>query len=108
MPEYKASHLLVKHRDVRNPTSWKEPQVTRSPEEALSMIQAFHAQLFVGDPQSLPQRFAELASKESHCSSAKRGGDLGTFKCALLPGCPRVKVDRDAAPACSGLAGPLP
>ena len=32
----------------------------------------------------LPQRFAELASTESHCSSAKRGGDLGPFKCAPL------------------------
>ena len=77
-----ASHLLVKHANVRNPKSWKEPQVTRSPEEALKMIQAFREQLASGDPATLPQRFAELASTESHCSSAKRGGDLGPFQCA--------------------------
>jgi peptidyl-prolyl cis-trans isomerase NIMA-interacting 1 len=81
---YKASHLLVKHRDVRNPSSWKEKTVTRSPEEALSVVKAFREQLASGDPQTLPQRFAELASKESHCSSAKRGGDLGEFRHALV------------------------
>ena len=26
----RASHLLVKHRDSRRPSSWKEPTVTRS------------------------------------------------------------------------------
>lgn len=70
----RASHLLVKHRDVRRPSSWKEPQVTRSKEEALAKIQDFHQQLTSGQSD-----FAALASKESHCSSAKRGGDLGEF-----------------------------
>ena len=79
-----ASHLLVKHRESRNPKSWKEPQVTRSREEALAKIESFREQLVAGDPATLSQRFAELASTESHCSSAKRGGDLGPFKCAPL------------------------
>jgi NIMA-interacting peptidyl-prolyl cis-trans isomerase 1 len=70
----RASHLLVKHRDVRNPRSWKEPEVTRSKEEALAMIEAFQDQLRSGQAD-----FAALASVESHCSSAKRGGDLGMF-----------------------------
>ena len=26
----RASHLLVKHRDSRRPSSWKEPTVTRT------------------------------------------------------------------------------
>lgn len=55
--------------------------MTRSPEEALSMIEAFREQLVAGDPATLPARFAELAAVESHCSSAKRGGDLGPFQC---------------------------
>jgi PPIC-type PPIASE domain len=76
-----ASHLLVKHKDVRNPKSWKEAQVTRTKEEALEKINGFHKDLTSGDPATLPQRFAELASQESHCSSAKRGGDLGPFRC---------------------------
>ena len=81
-----ASHLLVKHANVRRPSSWKEETVTRSPEEALKLIERFREQLAAGDPGTLPQRFAELASKESHCSSAKRGGDLGPFKCASCSG----------------------
>ncbi|KAG2447282.1 hypothetical protein HYH02_007612 [Chlamydomonas schloesseri] len=70
----RASHLLVKHKDVRRPSSWKEPVVTRTREEALAMIERFHAMLVKGEVE-----FAALASQESHCSSAKRGGDLGEF-----------------------------
>lgn len=81
---YRASHLLVKHANVRNPRSWKEEVVTRSEQEALQMIEGFHAQLVTGDPGTLPQRFADLAKVESHCSSAKRGGDLGSFGSVLI------------------------
>lgn len=70
----RASHLLVKHRDSRRPSSWKEPTVTRTKEEALQMISKFREQLVSGKAD-----FEALASKESHCSSAKRGGDLGEF-----------------------------
>jgi NIMA-interacting peptidyl-prolyl cis-trans isomerase 1 len=34
----RASHLLVKHKDSRNPSSWKSPSITRSKEEAMEMI----------------------------------------------------------------------
>lgn len=43
-------------------------------EEALAKIQHFQQQLTSGQAD-----FASLASQESHCSSAKRGGDLGDF-----------------------------
>jgi len=43
-------------------------------EEALAKIQHFRQQLTSGQSD-----FAKLASEESHCSSAKRGGDLGEF-----------------------------
>jgi NIMA-interacting peptidyl-prolyl cis-trans isomerase 1 len=59
---------------VRRPSSWKEPQVTRSKEEALQKIESFRGQLASGGAD-----FAQLASEESHCSSARRGGDLGEF-----------------------------
>jgi NIMA-interacting peptidyl-prolyl cis-trans isomerase 1 len=37
------------------------------------MLDAFAARLAAGEP------FAAIAAAESHCSSAKRGGDLGLF-----------------------------
>ena len=43
-------------------------------EEALAKIQQFQQQLTSGHAD-----FASLATQESHCSSAKRGGDLGEF-----------------------------
>lgn len=94
----RASHILVKHRDSRRPSSWKEPTVTRSKvrhelakslqldpqhlehlivcaqEEAVAMVQHFRDLIVSGQAQ-----FSNLAAEESHCSTAKRGGDLGEF-----------------------------
>lgn len=70
----RCSHLLVKHRDSRRPSSWKEPTVTRSKDEATKMIVDMRARIASGEVS-----FADLASRESHCSSARSGGDLGFF-----------------------------
>ncbi|ODN01492.1 Peptidyl-prolyl cis-trans isomerase NIMA-interacting 1 [Orchesella cincta] len=69
-----ASHILVKHRESRRPSSWREENITRSKEEALEILMG-HREKIVGGEVS----FAELAAKYSDCSSAKRGGDLGPF-----------------------------
>jgi peptidyl-prolyl cis-trans isomerase NIMA-interacting 1 len=98
---YQALHILVKHKDVRNPKSWKEPVVTRTEDEALAMIEGFHANLVTGDPETLQQRFSDLATSESHCSSAKRGGDLGQFGCSLY------LYISSAAPSCFVDSGSL-
>ncbi|KAI9190602.1 uncharacterized protein BJ171DRAFT_543799 [Polychytrium aggregatum] len=37
--EVRASHLLVKHRDSRRPSSWKQENITRTKEEAYAIIQ---------------------------------------------------------------------
>jgi NIMA-interacting peptidyl-prolyl cis-trans isomerase 1 len=66
--------LLVKHRDSRRPSSWKEPTITRTKEEAVQIVEEFRSQIAAGGIS-----FEELASTESDCSSYKRGGDLGPF-----------------------------
>lgn len=73
-PQVRVRHILVKHKDSRRPASWKEEKVTRSEAEALTMIQQFRQQIIEGTAT-----FEEIAGKESHCSSYKRGGDLGFF-----------------------------
>eukprot|EP00462_Mataza_sp_D1_P026075 CAMPEP_0175133018 /NCGR_PEP_ID=MMETSP0087-20121206/7402_1 /TAXON_ID=136419 /ORGANISM="Unknown Unknown, Strain D1" /LENGTH=399 /DNA_ID=CAMNT_0016415447 /DNA_START=25 /DNA_END=1224 /DNA_ORIENTATION=+ len=71
----RAKHILVKHKDVRNPKSWLEPEgVTRTKEEAVELVQGYLQQI-----KSLKVGFSDLAKTVSHCSSAKRGGDLGKF-----------------------------
>ena len=69
-----ASHLLVKHRDSRRPSSWREENITRTKEEALEILKGYRQQITDGTTE-----FEELASQYSDCSSAKRGGDLGPF-----------------------------
>lgn len=69
-----ASHLLVKHRDSRRPSSWREENITRTKEEALEILKGYREQITSG-----AAKFEDLASKFSDCSSAKRGGDLGPF-----------------------------
>jgi hypothetical protein len=34
----RASHLLVKHRDSRRASSWREENITRTKEEALQLL----------------------------------------------------------------------
>lgn len=71
----RASHLLVKHRESRRPSSWKESTITRTKEEALALIKGFQEEIKSGKAS-----LSDLASRESDCSSARKGGDLGFFK----------------------------
>ncbi|KAK9841327.1 hypothetical protein WJX74_003968 [Apatococcus lobatus] len=72
--EVRASHILIKHRDSRNPSSWKEAHITRSKDEAIHV-----ARMLRDDITSGRKTFGAIAEKESHCSSARRQGDLGSF-----------------------------
>ncbi|TNY21057.1 hypothetical protein DMC30DRAFT_416356 [Rhodotorula diobovata] len=73
----RASHLLVKHSGSRRPSSWRDDHITRSKDEAIERLKGFEAQ--IKDSPNLAQTFADIASKESDCSSARDGGDLGYF-----------------------------
>ncbi|GAA5915916.1 hypothetical protein JCM8208_003661 [Rhodotorula glutinis] len=73
----RASHLLVKHSGSRRPSSWRDDNITRSKEDAIDRLKGFEQQL--KDSPDLAATFAQIASKESDCSSARDGGDLGYF-----------------------------
>ncbi|KAH7359582.1 hypothetical protein BKA66DRAFT_226799 [Pyrenochaeta sp. MPI-SDFR-AT-0127] len=78
----RAAHLLVKHRDSRRPASWREPKITRSQEEARDLIRGYHEQIKAyeeGTGDANAKSLSELATTESDCSSARKGGDLGFF-----------------------------
>lgn len=70
----RASHLLIKHRESRRPSSWKEAEITRTKDEAKSIILGHEARIRSGAAS-----LGELAAKESDCSSARKNGDLGFF-----------------------------
>lgn len=70
----KCSHLLVKHRDSRRPSSWREEKIERSIEEAKKILEGYQKSI-----ESKEASLEQLAEKYSDCSSAKRGGDLGFF-----------------------------
>ena len=67
-------HILVKHRNSRNPSSWRELKITRSREHALERIKKLRSWIEEGKAT-----FEQVAKHESDCSSAKHGGDLGFF-----------------------------
>ncbi|KAH7338872.1 rotamase-domain-containing protein [Rhizoctonia solani] len=72
--QMRASHLLVKHKDSRRPSSWKEENITRSKEEAIQILKGY-----AGEIGSDRDKFAQLAGQHSDCASHKNGGDLGWF-----------------------------
>jgi NIMA-interacting peptidyl-prolyl cis-trans isomerase 1 len=77
--QVRASHLLVKHKDSRKPSSWKEvlfitqKTITRTFDEAMELILQFQKQIQEG------AELGALATTHSDCSSAAKGGDLGMF-----------------------------
>ncbi|EAW18464.1 peptidylprolyl isomerase ESS1 [Aspergillus fischeri NRRL 181] len=70
----RCSHLLIKHRDSRRPSSWREAEITRSKEEAIEILRG-HEQRIRSGGVSL----GDIAVSESDCSSARKKGDLGFF-----------------------------
>lgn len=70
----RAAHLLVKHKDSRRPASWREPNITRTKEEAIAMLNGYEEEILSGQKE-----LGDLAVSESDCSSARKRGDLGFF-----------------------------
>ena len=66
--------MLVKHAGSRRASSWREENITRTKEQAYEILDDYRKQIESGECT-----LEELASKYSDCSSAKRGGDLGSF-----------------------------
>ena len=80
--EVRASHILKKHNGSRRPSSWRSENITQSKNEAISQIQEIKRQLEetlkLQGQKAMFDLFASIASTESDCSSAVRGGDIGT------------------------------
>ncbi|CAL5029477.1 unnamed protein product [Urochloa decumbens] len=74
----RASHILIKHEGSRRKASWRDPEgvaisaTTR--DDAADLARALRDQIVSGD-----RKFEDIAAENSDCSSAKRGGDLGSF-----------------------------
>eukprot|EP00026_Physarum_polycephalum_P015711 Phypoly_transcript_16456.p1 GENE.Phypoly_transcript_16456~~Phypoly_transcript_16456.p1 ORF type:complete len:113 (-),score=23.61 Phypoly_transcript_16456:450-788(-) len=74
MSKVTASHILVKHKGSRRPSSWKEENITRSKEEAIKILTGYREQITSGKAT-----FSDIAQRESDCSSHSQGGNLGPF-----------------------------
>ncbi|WWC86240.1 uncharacterized protein L201_001113 [Kwoniella dendrophila CBS 6074] len=77
--QVRASHILAKHSGSRRPSSWRQENITITKEEAQKIIEQHVNTLKSLPPSDVPAEFAKIASTESDCSSARKGGDLGWF-----------------------------
>lgn len=67
-------HLLIKHRDSRKPSSWKDEKIERTKEDAIEKLKSYKDEIERGD-----STLEQLAYDNSDCSSHAKGGDLGFF-----------------------------
>jgi NIMA-interacting peptidyl-prolyl cis-trans isomerase 1 len=67
----RSAHLLIKHRESRRPSSWREAKITRSKEEAMEILKGHEAAIKSGEAT-----LGDIAMSESDCSSARKRGDL--------------------------------
>jgi hypothetical protein len=72
----RCSHLLVKHKDSRRPSSWREAEITRTKDEAREILRGHQERILQGEA-----RLGDLAMSESDCSSARKKGDLYVYTC---------------------------
>ncbi|XP_059647558.1 peptidyl-prolyl cis-trans isomerase Pin1-like [Cornus florida] len=76
--QVRASHILIKHQDSRRKASWKDPEgrviCNTTRDTAVTQLKALRDDIITGSV-----KFDDVASRYSDCSSAKRGGDLGSF-----------------------------
>lgn len=95
--QVKVSHILVKHKDSRKPSSWRQDKITRTKDEALDIIKSkikIERDIFLTcnrytqflyclgyreDITKGKRTFDEIAKQFSDCSSARANGDLGFF-----------------------------
>ena len=67
----RASHLLIKHKDSRRPSSWRQSEITRTKEEAIEILKEHQNTINSGQAS-----LGDSAVSESDCSSARKRGDL--------------------------------
>jgi len=69
--EISAAHLLVKHKDSRNPKDREDKPITRTKEEARIMLEGFEKRI-----QSGEVKLMQLATTQSDCKSGAKMGQL--------------------------------
>eukprot|EP01006_Ploeotia_vitrea_P003963 TRINITY_DN113585_c0_g1_i1.p1 TRINITY_DN113585_c0_g1~~TRINITY_DN113585_c0_g1_i1.p1 ORF type:complete len:127 (-),score=2.27 TRINITY_DN113585_c0_g1_i1:66-413(-) len=74
--EVRASHILIKHANSRNPVSRRTNKSTAgvTKEAAIAELQAIEAKIRAGE-----LKFGDVAQQKSDCSSYQAAGDLGSF-----------------------------
>ncbi|CAM8912208.1 unnamed protein product [Rhodiola kirilowii] len=75
----RAGHILIKHQGSRRKASWRDPDgaviAKRTRDSAVAQLKSLREDIVSGKA-----KFEDVASRVSDCNSAKRGGDLGSFR----------------------------
>lgn len=72
--QVRVAHILIKHQGSRRPSSWRNPNITRSKDEAIQTAENLKQVITSGQ-----KTLGDLAVTESDDNSASKRGDLGFF-----------------------------
>ncbi|KAI3384696.1 hypothetical protein SNEBB_000662 [Seison nebaliae] len=70
----KCSHILLKHKESRRPSSWRQQEITRTKEEAIEKLKELRYLITTKNVD-----FGHLAKAVSDCRSHDQSGSLGEF-----------------------------
>jgi len=73
-------HVLIKHTNSYNPTSWKRSAVVRSKDDAFLKITRISKAII-----DKSETFEDIAAAESECDSHSSNGKLGWIKKGKMP-----------------------
>ena len=67
----RCAHLLVKHKESRRASSWRQAKINRTKDEAREILRGYEERIKAGQIG-----LRQLAFSESDCGSAEKSGDL--------------------------------